>query len=292
MRHRISLSCLLALCAALLGCGMPPAVRVMTFNIRYGTADDGANRWEARAALVVETIRANDPDILALQEVLAFQADQLRDKLPGHEFIGVGRDDGERGGEMAPIMFRRSKFSLVAGGHYWLSPRSDQPGSVGWDAALPRIVTWARLKFVSHPLNEIYVLNTHFDHEGVTARLESARLLRRVIESIGGQPVLLVGDFNCGPGSPPYRVLTEDRRNAMEMYDAHSASAPSRGSGTYHGFHGARDGERIDWILHNHRWRVCDTGVDTRMYGTRYPSDHFPVTATVELVAVTRFGAM
>ncbi|MCG3126921.1 MAG: hypothetical protein CHACPFDD_01776 [Phycisphaerae bacterium] len=292
MPRRISLTCGMLAGVVLFGCGMPPAVRVMSFNIRYGTADDGANRWEVRQPFVLETIRAAEPDILAMQEVLAFQADELREQLSDYAFVGVGRDDGERAGEMAPIMFRKRRFSLVDGGHYWLSPQSDQPGSVGWDAALPRIVTWVRLKFSSHPLSEIYVLNTHFDHKGETARLESARLLRRVIESIGGQPVLLVGDFNCGPASAPYRVLTEEWRNAMEMYDAHAGRVPARGSGTYHGFQGTRDGERIDWILHNQRWRVLDADVDTRMFGTRFPSDHFPVAATVELVPVTRFGAM
>src|SRR5688572_17683699 len=68
-------------------------IRVMTFNIRYGTASDGENHWDKRKEFLVETIKAFDPDLLGTQETLGFQRDYLAEKLPGHAVLGVGRDD-------------------------------------------------------------------------------------------------------------------------------------------------------------------------------------------------------
>ena len=194
------------------GCAMPPPLRVLSFNIRYGTADDGTNRWSYRRDLVIQTIRANAPDVIGMQEVLAFQADELRQALPEYEYVGVGRDDGVRGGEAVPIMFKRERFVPVDLGHIWLSPQPDQPGLCGWDAACPRMITWVRLGFRKYPLNSFYVFNTHFDHHGERARLESAKLLRRATDALGGKPLIVMGDFNCGPGSPPYAVPDCRRR--------------------------------------------------------------------------------
>lgn len=129
------------------GCTMPVPVRLMSFNIRYGTAPDGENAWPARRQFVFETIQANAPDIIGLQEVLAFQARELCDALPDYRFVGIGRDDGADQGEFVPIMYRREIFELVDCGYLWLSERTNRPGVKGWDAACPRMLTWVRLGF-------------------------------------------------------------------------------------------------------------------------------------------------
>jgi endonuclease/exonuclease/phosphatase family metal-dependent hydrolase len=291
MRHCIAVL-LIGLSAMFAGCGMPPPFRVMTFNIRYGTADDGANSWPHRREHVLTTIRDYDPDILGLQEVLASQADELRAAFPKYGFVGVGRDDGERAGEFAPVMFRRSEFQLVRAGYFWLSERPERPGVLGWDAACPRLVTWVRLRCVRSPANEIQVINTHFDHRGERARLESARLIRKLVDSLAGTPIILMGDFNCGPGSDPYRALTAETGNLAELLDARVLlNQPETDTGTYHAFRGGRAGERIDWILHNRRFRPQAADIDQRQFDGRYPSDHFPVTATLELRAATKWRA-
>lgn len=280
---------LLAL-GTLCGCGMPPPFRVMTFNIRYGTADDGEDSWPQRRAHVLTTIRDYEPDILGLQEVLAGQADELTAALPAYGFVGVGRDDGERAGEFAPLMYRRSEFQLVRAGYFWLSERPDRPGVAGWDAACPRIVTWARLRCRRAPANEVHVINTHFDHRGERARAESAKLLRKLSDSMAGTPVIVLGDFNCGPDSEPYRVLARESGNLAELLDAWVLlNLPETGTGTYHGFRGRRDGARIDWILHNRRFRPRASEIVHRQFDGRYPSDHFPVTATLELLPATKW---
>lgn len=272
----------IALCAPLtgqIGCS-PSPVRVVSFNIRYGTADDGPDRWELRRGRAIETLLAQDADIIGLQEVLAFQADELRAALPGYGFVGAGRDDGERVGEFVPIFYRNGRFTLIEGGHFWLSPTPDQPGSKGWDAALPRMASWVLLGFKDAPGQDVYVINTHLDHVGERARLESAKLLRRVVESKGGEPVIVMGDFNCGPGEGPHAVLTRDAENLAELKDAYQVLGhPERGAGTFHGFKGRTDGARIDWILTNWRLAPRSAWIDRREFGGRYPSDHFLVGA-------------
>ena len=275
------------------GCTMPAPVRVMSFNIRYGTAGDGENAWPARRQFVFETIRANDPDVIGLQEVLEFQARELRQALPDYEFVGVGRDDGVEQGEFVPIMYRKKLLKLVDCGFVWLSERPDRPGVKGWDAACPRMFTWVRLGFTRSPLNSIYVINTHFDHAGERARLESARVVRRMTDALGGKPVIVMGDFNCGPGSPPYKVLTADRGNLAELHDTHVAlGLAETDTGTFNAFRGRRTGPRIDCILFNRRLEELQSTIDRRCFNGRYPSDHFPVTATLRLRPVTDTGAM
>lgn len=291
MRSVSVLCCLLA--ATVAGCTLPGPVTVMSFNIRYGTAPDGDDAWPLRRENVFDVIRTAAPDVAGLQEVLAFQADELLEALPEYDLVGVGRDDGARGGEMAPILFHRKRFALADSGHFWLSDTPEEIGSRGWDADLPRIATWVLLKFRSNPLNEVYVVNTHFDHRGEQARLESARLIRRLTDSLSGRPILVIGDFNCAPGSAPHAVLTEDTGNNAHLRDTYVVLGyEERGAGTYHAFRGDVSGPRIDWILCNRRFDVLESRILRTAYDGRYPSDHFPVTAVVQILPVTAWGAM
>ncbi len=123
-----------------------PAIRVMSFNIRYGTAADGENHWDRRKEFLAETIAAFDPDLLGTQETLAFQRDYLAERLKGYTAYGAGRDDGRERGEMAAVFFRAGRFEKLDGGHFWLSEKPDVAGSKSWDAALTRIVTWLKLR--------------------------------------------------------------------------------------------------------------------------------------------------
>lgn len=270
---------LLAPGAFVVGCAHPRPVRVVSLNIRYGTAPDGENRWENRRRLLLDTLRDLDPDILGLQEVLAFQADELQAALPGYGFTGVGRDDGRRAGEFVPIMFRRARFELQQAGHVWLSPTPDIPGSRGWDAALTRMATWVVLRTRdSRPL-DILVVNTHFDHQGAQARLESARMLGHLLAQHPGRLAVLTGDLNCGPDSPPYRALTADTADPPLRDPWALLSSDSADLGTYHAFTGIPQGPRIDFILCGRGWQPLAADIDRRHDESVYPSDHFPVTA-------------
>ncbi len=277
-------ACAAVVCAATFGCMVPAPFRVMSFNIRYAAADDGPNSWEFRRDLVVETIRAQSADVLGLQEVLSAQAAELRAALPEYGFVGVGREDGAEQGEFVPVFYRRRRFTLVDWGTFWLSQQPEQVGSIGWDAALPRIATWVCLRFNDAPLTETYVVNVHLDHRGPRARTESARLIRRLVESLGGQPVIVLGDFNCPPGSEPYWILTEERSHPTALHDALAALAAAEG-GTYHAFTGTPREGRIDWILLSRDIEPSEAVIDRSQRGGRYPSDHFPVAATLRLRA-------
>jgi endonuclease/exonuclease/phosphatase family metal-dependent hydrolase len=261
-------------------------VRVMTFNIRYGTAEDGENHWNRRKEFLAETIRAFDPDLLGTQETLKFQRDFLAEKLPEHDWVGVGRDDGRDNGEMMAIYYRRDRFNKLDEGHFWLSDTPDEIGSKSWDSSLPRMVTWVLLadqRQADAP--PILFANTHFDHLGPKARLESAKLLRRRLAVMAeGAAVILTGDFNAGETSPPYRALFAASENELSLTDCFRASHPTatENEGTFSGFDAANaGGARIDWIACSEEWKVQSCEIDRTSKDGRTPSDHLPVTATL-----------
>jgi endonuclease/exonuclease/phosphatase family metal-dependent hydrolase len=264
------------------------SLRVMTFNIRYGTANDGENHWDKRKDFLVETIQEFNPDFLGTQETLGFQRDYLAEKLPGYGVLGVGRDDGKEQGEMMALYYKKDRFEKLAEGHFWLSESPDQPGSKSWDTSLPRMATWVRLQDRKQPSSPpILFLNTHFDHRGPQARLESAGLVRKKIESLAaGASVILTGDFNSGEASPPYNALFQDIEGkpspVIDCYRAiHPERAPNEGTAT--GFDVKKTtGSRIDWIAASRDWKVLSARINRTERSGRPPSDHFPVEAILE----------
>ncbi|HEX4945621.1 MAG TPA: endonuclease/exonuclease/phosphatase family protein [Blastocatellia bacterium] len=265
-------------------------VRVMSFNIRYGTANDGENHWDKRKEFLLATIKAFNPDLLGTQETLGFQRDYLAANLSGYEVLGVGRDDGKEKGEMTALYFRRSRFEKLDGGHFWLSETPDVPGSKNWDAALTRMVTWVKLRDKQNPkAKPLMFFNTHFDHRGVQARHEAAKLIRRrVAEAAKTCSVIVTGDFNAGDDSDPYRALFGDD---SPVVDAYRAVNPTRtpNEGTFSGFKvEATTGPRIDWIGASREWQVVKAMIDRTARDGRTPSDHFPVAAVFRWKAQKR----
>jgi endonuclease/exonuclease/phosphatase family metal-dependent hydrolase len=277
------------LCGPALGFAEDEAsdVRVMSFNIRYGTANDGENHWERRKEFLVQTVQAFDPDLLGTQETVGFQRDYLAQQMPDYDHLGVGRNDGRDSGEMMALYFKKSRFEKLDGGHFWLSETPDQAGSKNWDSSLPRMATWVKLRDRRRPdARPILFLNTHFDHLGAQARVESARLLRRQTLALGqGCDVIVTGDFNAGEDSEPYRALfgqVEDQTSPL--VDAFRIAHPKAGpnEGTFSGFKaGAIAGARIDWIGVSRDWQVARAEIDRTARDGRTPSDHFPVIAVL-----------
>ncbi|MCS7237233.1 MAG: endonuclease/exonuclease/phosphatase family protein [Thermoguttaceae bacterium] len=277
----------LAVGLLLITSGLGAEVRVMSYNIRYGTALDGQNHWQRRKEFLVETIRQFNPDLLGTQETLVFQRDYLAEKLPEYAVIGVGRDDGKDRGEMMAIYWRKERFQLLDSGHFWLSQTPEVPGSKSWDAAFPRMVTWAKLQDLKDPEKPpILWMNTHFDHRGERAREESARILRQKIEEMGqGCSLVVTGDFNAAEGSPPYRILFSNVNGKDSLLvDTYRVVNPERGpnEGTFSGFSADRtSGPRIDWIGCSKDWIVVAAGIDRTARDGRTPSDHFAVFAVL-----------
>jgi endonuclease/exonuclease/phosphatase family metal-dependent hydrolase len=264
------------------------AVRVMTFNIRYGTAKDGENHWDRRKDFLIDTIKAFDPDLLGTQETLGFQRDYLAKQMPDYDVLGVGRDDGGESGEMMALYYKRERFEKLDGGHFWLSETPDKTGSKSWDSSLPRMVTWVKLSDKKNKTAAPFLFfNTHFDHLGSEARLESARLLRRQLEKIGqGQSLVVTGDFNAGELSSPYKALfdtVDDQKSpVVDAYRlVHTQREP--GEGTFSRFLPTpSDGLRIDWIGVSRDWHVLEIGIDRTSRDGRTASDHFAVKAVIQ----------
>lgn len=266
--------------------GKAADVRVMSFNIRYGSARDGDNVWDNRKEFVIETIRAFGPDLLGTQETLKFQRDYLAAALPEYECLGVGRDDGKDKGEMMAVYFRRDRFEKVDAGHFWLSETPDVVGSRSWDTSLPRMATWLRLQDRRHPgAADIVFINTHFDHRGREARKNSARLLRRRAQKQSDCRVIITGDFNAAVGSPPYQALfgiAQERPSPLVDSRAVLHAATDQ-DGTFSGFERANtSGARIDWIAVSRDWTVQSATIDRTARNGRTPSDHYPVTAVLK----------
>lgn len=263
------------------------SVRVMSFNLRYGSANDGENHWTKRRDFLVDTIKAFKPDVLGTQETLRFQADYLKKKLDGYEWIGVGREDGGEQGEMTAVFYRKDRFDVVKSGHFWLSESPEKRGSKSWDSSLPRMATWIELRDKQANGRPTFrIVNTHFDHRGKQARLESAKLIRKRIAALPKEtPVILTGDFNCGEGSEPYQAMfAKAGDDASPVIDTYRAAHPKRGDdeGTFSGFKAANTGgARIDWVACSRDWTVKSAAIDRTSKAGRTPSDHFPVTAVL-----------
>ncbi len=260
--------------------------KVMCFNIRWGGAQDPPSVWSDRRERVLETIQTYDPDILGVQEAILRQVRYLRDEMDGYVFFGAGRDNGRLAGEMCAIFYRAERFRRVGGGHFWLSDTPEVPGELAWDAGYPRMVSWLKLRDKTND-RILFVANTHFDHRGKKARLNSARLIRERLPGLAeGYPVILMGDFNCDEDSEPYNTLVSDEQDArLALIDAYRQVHPERTEeeATYHGFRGKTEGSRIDWILHGLDLQTLAAEINTTHHGIKYPSDHFPVTATLRM---------
>ena len=258
---------------------------VATFNVRYGTAADGPDHWEHRWPVFGDVVAALGADVLCLQEALTFQLAHAHHVLPGFRSVGVCRTNGQvgtGGGEMVPVLWRADRLELVDAGHFWLSPEPHLPGRIGWDAAHPRMATWAALRFAARPAALFHVINTHLDYRGPVSREEGARLIARRVAALGPHvPVLVTGNFNGAEDGPPYAVF-----RAAGFADAYRVAHPDRDpavEGTFHQFTGSRLGERVDWVLASPHWHVRGCRIDHSTRDGRFPSDHFPVVADLEL---------
>lgn len=255
--------------------------QVMSYNIRYGRADDGEDNWALRKGKMADLLRYYEPGILGVQEALDFQVRFLDSVLVNYRYVGVGRDDGMEKGEYSAIFYDTTLFTLQAQSTFWLSETPDQI-SVGWDAAMERICTWAELVRKSDR-QHLWVFNTHFDHIGKQARLRSAELILDRIRSLlptSETPVILMGDLNMPPEDPGVK------RIANELSDSRTASIakPYGPYGTFNGFDLQYPlNKRIDYIFSKKLKVLKQVHIDDQTDDHRYPSDHFPVMTEVRL---------
>lgn len=260
-------------------------LNIMTFNIRLNTSSDSLNAWPYRKENAASQVLFHQVNILGVQEALHDQMMDLQQLLPGFKFTGVGRDDGKTKGEYSAIFYDTSRLKLLESATFWLSLTPDIPGSKSWDAAITRIVTWAKFRDKKNK-KIFFAFNTHFDHMGKVARRESAALLKKKVKTIAGNtPVVITGDFNSKPSDEPIQVLL-DSSDPDRFTDSKTISkTPHYGpEGTFNGFQSKeRDDDPIDYIFLIGKWKVSQHATLSQTWGGRFSSDHFPVFARISL---------
>ncbi|MHC5024539.1 MAG: endonuclease/exonuclease/phosphatase family protein [Planctomycetota bacterium] len=278
---------LLAACAPAPPVASAPddSLRVMTFNIRYGTANDGADAWPHRRQLVFNVLRNHDPDLVGLQEALRFQLDEIRAAAPGFGEIGVGRADGREAGEYAAILYRADRFDVLDRGTFWFSDTPEAPGSKHWGNQVTRICTWARL-LDRHTGRSLHLFNLHLDHRSQPSRARSVDLLLTRIAALERDgPVIITGDFNAGEDNPAMlRLLGPADGGRPRFADTYRIRHPdSEQVGTFGAFRGETSGAKIDYVIVSPEVMTLDATILHDHVDERYPSDHYPVMATVRL---------
>ena len=257
------------------------SLKVMTFNIRYNEPKDGINAWANRKTKVADVIKAQGSDLVGVQEALIEQLNDLEDLLPGFARCGVGRTDGMEAGEFSAIFYRRSRFKLLETSTFWLSETPQKAGSMGWDAAYPRVVTWAKF-YDNRTKKTFFHFNTHFDHRGERARVESSKLLLNEIETIAKKSAIVVtGDFNAIETTEVYKALTAGTE--LKLRDARYVNeTPYFGpTSTFNDFKELIPERKIDYIFVKNRAKVLRHGALSDRPGGLWPSDHLPVVAVV-----------
>lgn len=259
-------------------------LNVMTFNIRLNTASDSLNAWPYRKDMAASEVLFHDVHILGVQEALHDQMMDLQQRLPAYRSIGGGRDDGKEKGEYSAIFYDTTRLKLLDTRMFWLSQTPDVPGSKSWDAAITRMVTWA--KFRDKKTRRIFfAFNTHFDHIGQVARRESAHIiLKKAKEIAGAVPFIFTGDFNAQPADEPIRVITA-KDDPLHFTDSKELTqTPHYGpTGTFNAFKNKEISDQpIDYIFLSRKWKVLKHATISQTWNGRFASDHFAVLATLE----------
>ena len=252
----------------------PQPHTIVSYNIRYDNNWDIENSWEIRRSNIIQMLFKYSPSIIGIQEGLLNQVQYIDSSLINYDYVGVGRDDGKEKGEFCAIYFDTTRYVLLKNSTFWLSETPDTI-SVGWDAALERICTYGLFKD-RITKKDFWIFNTHFDHMGIIAREKSSGLILKRIKKINRQslPVILMGDFNSIPNSPPVKEIVTELSDALQI----STEKLHGPGGTFNGFNEDLPIEkRIDYIFTKNLKVLSYTHVNDRLENNRHISDHLPV---------------
>ena len=252
--------------------------KIISYNVRFSSVPetDGVNRWELRRDASIKMVAEQKPLAMGLQEACPDQIDFLDQNLTGYKHIGVGRDDGNRAGEMMAIYYDTTRLTLLNSGTFWLSDTPDKV-SIGWDAACNRTCTWGHFK-VNDTGFEFLYFNTHLDHAGSQARRNSIKLIVAKMAELNPNnvPVFLSGDFNSTTDNTIFEPLKASLKDAREV------SAISDKNITYNGFGKVIDNPdtRKEWVI-DHIFFSGVNPVAFRVvmcnFGVPFISDHYPI---------------
>ena len=252
-------------------------LHVMSFNVRYGTAPDGPNRWEVRRPRALGMLKKRRPELLGLQEALSFQVEEIA-KAGGYLPVGVGRDDGRAAGEFSAILYDPKRLRLLRSDTFWLSPNPSAVASKGWGNDITRICTWAYFRDLATGRG-FYHFNTHLDHVSQPSREQGvALILRHIAERAPVDPVLVTGDFNTGEANPVQAQMREAGfRDAFRVLHPETQDAVS-----FNGWKAEPTGDKIDYVFVEGATKTLEAEIVRDKVKGMWVSDHMPVTATVE----------
>lgn len=250
--------------------------KIMSFNVRFDNHEDPF-QWSDRLVGITEIIETYSPDVIGFQEVKEAMYTSLQDQL-GEKYASYGvlrsLDDGA---EMSAIFVKNERLAISNSSSFWLSATPEVEHSTGWDAALPRITSMVTVLDKESDEELFVFMNTHFDHQGIEARKNSAWLLQNEINrhNDAGTAVILTGDFNTYPGDDPYKILAAEE-GMCDSYSSLSDEGKQRAL-TFHDFEGGTIGAPIDYIFVTSPYTITSSQIITGMYADVYPSDHYPV---------------
>lgn len=249
-------------------------LKVMSYNIRMGSAKDGTNSWALRYMASLEMLQDQAPDVFGVQEALDYQVNYLDEMLENYESVGVGRDNGKKEGEFMSIFWNKKSVKLLKWGTYWLSETPEEP-SMGWDAGCKRTATWALMK-CRKTGKKFYFVNTHLDHVGVQAQKNGLELIVKRIGEMNkeGYPMVLTGDFNVEPDNAVLDELD------TKMQSARKIAQKTDNLDTFNGW-GKGKGV-IDYIYVSGFSSCLEYQTVTKRYADRkFVSDHYPICAVL-----------
>ncbi len=248
-------------------------LKVMSYNIRLGSANDGTNSWALRYIATHDMLKDVAPDVFGVQEALDYQVAYI-EEMCGYKSVGVGRENGKKEGEHMSIFWNKKNVSLIKWGTFWLSETPEEP-SMGWDAACKRTATWALMK-CKKTKKKFYFVNTHLDHKGAEAQKNGLKLVVDRLDKINpkGYPMVLTGDFNITPDNEALVELDS------KMQSARKIAEKTDNRGTYNEW-GKKD-DVIDYIYVSGFTSYPEFRVITEKYHDRkFVSDHYPVMARI-----------
>ena len=259
-------------------------LHAMSFNIRCDTGKAGVgepDHWGGRKPILMNFLAETQPDIVGIQELMYHQIPAVQDGLSSkYAYIGKSRDRSA-GGELGAIFYNTERLCMNSWDQMWLSdyPRIEESNT--WGNDVTRIVTWG--SFTDRVTGKTFTFsNTHFDHISEYSRIRSAELL--VNQFRGTVPVILTGDFNADSSADTkeYDVLTHAFQDTLRASRHHL----NPDYGTFNDYHApSLSDRRIDWILSSPEIAVLSTETHTYNVEGRYPSDHLPISAWLELAA-------
>ncbi len=259
-------------------------VRVLTFNLRYlNNSDKGAKAWTERRDAVAEVIKKDASDFIGVQEALRVMLDDVKARVPGYGELGVGREDGKQKGEYSAILYREAAWEVSASGTFWLSDTPEVVASSTWGNKVTRICTWGRFKHKASG-KELFVFNAHFDHQSQPSREKSAALvLQRIRDRGSNAPVIVTGDLNATPENAAVTVLQKGPPVFTDAWLSLHRETPAAEAGTFHDFSGRQDRGHIDYIFSSPEITPVESAILHDGKDGKYPSDHFPVRATLKV---------